>query len=295
MEKGWDATKKYLDIVNLEQGNDITKFDFRFVSPFVTSSIFSCSFTSFSSPEDNRLFLTEDIKEWKDNTNSNYYFSLQIGLRLEQGCRNYMEDRAEAKALEPFPKLLPGFKVGFIGVYDGHGGSTAVDMVKENLRRIIIKKWRDSLSEGLDKPLDENTITIPEGTERDQLEKLSLTLLPDILKQSFLEMDSLIENRWKVTGVDDGTTAVITLIIHNKLYVAHAGDSRAILCRGTTSLALTADHKPNLPTEKQRIEAAGGTVKRVGHCYRVNNSLAVSRSLGDCNYKVNFLLFFYLF
>ena len=46
-------------------------------------------------------------------------------------------------------------------------------------------------------------------------------------------------------------------------------------------MQVTVDHKPSLPTEKQRIEATGGWV----HKNRVNGLLAVSRSFGDINYK----------
>lgn len=47
--------------------------------------------------------------------------------------------------------------------------------------------------------------------------------------------------------------------------------------------AATEDHKPTLASEKQRIEAAGGSVE----CGRVCGNLAVSRALGDFFYKRN--------
>ena len=43
----------------------------------------------------------------------------------------------------------------------------------------------------------------------------------------------------------------------------------------------TADHKPTNLDEKQRIQAAGGVVIT----QRINGSLAVSRALGDFDYK----------
>ncbi len=42
-----------------------------------------------------------------------------------------------------------------------------------------------------------------------------------------------------------GCTAIVALKYGMKLYVANAGDSRAVLCRGDGSaLALSEDHKP---------------------------------------------------
>ena len=43
----------------------------------------------------------------------------------------------------------------------------------------------------------------------------------------------------------------------------------------------TADHKPVNPEERQRIENAGGMVL----IQRINGALAVSRALGDFDYK----------
>lgn len=65
------------------------------------------------------------------------------------------------------------------------------------------------------------------------------------------------------------------------LYVANAGDSRCVLCRGTTTVSLTQDHKPTDPEEESRILAAGGFVTDG----RVNGCLNLSRAIGDMNYK----------
>ncbi len=44
----------------------------------------------------------------------------------------------------------------------------------------------------------------------------------------------------------------------DELYVANAGDSRGVLCRGDTAIPLSEDHKPASDIEKNRIIAAGG-------------------------------------
>lgn len=74
-----------------------------------------------------------------------------------------------------------------------------------------------------------------------------------------------------------GTTAVLILVTKSKYFVANIGDSRAVLCRAGTAVALSTDHKPDLPEEKERIEKAGGYVKQG----RVNGTLSLSRSFGD--------------
>jgi protein phosphatase 1G len=70
--------------------------------------------------------------------------------------------------------------------------------------------------------------------------------------------------------VDAGATAVVAAVRGKQLYVANAGDSRAILSRRGKAIALSSDHKPALPTELSRIEKAGGWVTAQG---RINGNL----------------------
>ncbi|CAE7650338.1 unnamed protein product, partial [Symbiodinium microadriaticum] len=80
-----------------------------------------------------------------------------------------------------------------------------------------------------------------------------------------------------------GCTACVALKHGSDLFVANAGDSRAVLCRGDGSVhALSFDHKPNDSVELNRIVAAGGFVNHVG---RVNGNLNLSRAIGDLKYK----------
>lgn len=81
-----------------------------------------------------------------------------------------------------------------------------------------------------------------------------------------------------------GATACVALITKDTIYVANAGDSRAVLCLSSTKThEMSQDHKPELPTEKLRIEQAGMFVEED----RVNGALNLSRSLGDLEYKKN--------
>ncbi len=65
------------------------------------------------------------------------------------------------------------------------------------------------------------------------------------------------------------------------LYIANAGDCRAVLSHKGVAVDLTKDHKPREPSEKERIKAAGGWV----HNGRLNGILGVSRAFGDVEHK----------
>jgi protein phosphatase 2C family protein 2/3 len=57
-----------------------------------------------------------------------------------------------------------------------------------------------------------------------------------------------------------GSCALVALFVNDYLYIANVGDSRALLSsnKGGVITPLSEDHKPDLPSERQRIEKAGG-------------------------------------
>ena len=78
-----------------------------------------------------------------------------------------------------------------------------------------------------------------------------------------------------------GCTACVALITDSEIYCANAGDSRCVLSENGKAIELSIDHKPDMITEKARIEKAGGFVED----NRVKGVLNLSRSLGDLEYK----------
>lgn len=81
--------------------------------------------------------------------------------------------------------------------------------------------------------------------------------------------------------VNSGCAANVVIITKTEIYCANAGDCRTVLSKKGKAKDLSVDHKPNTPSEKTRIERADGFVED----NRVNGSLALSRSIGDFEYK----------
>ncbi|CAH1405568.1 unnamed protein product [Nezara viridula] len=107
-------------------------------------------------------------------------------------------------------------------------------------------------------------------------------------KEAYIRADDRFIDKSKKENLKSGTTAVSILIRHDrgKIYVAWLGDSQAILVNGRNFIQLVNPHRPENPVgeERERVESMGGSVVFWG-TWRVNGQLAVSRSIGDVDYK----------
>jgi len=174
---------------------------------------------------------------------------LRYGVASMQGWRVEMEDAHMAKT--DLGGALKDWS--YFAVFDGHAGARVSAHCAEHLLDAIMQ------------------------TEEFQ---------EDVMKgihNGFLELDNKMRALPEMTSGEDksGSTAVCAFVSPRLIYVANCGDSRAVLCREGNPVFTTQDHKPGLPTERERIIKAGGSVM----IQRVNGSLAVSRALGDYEYK----------
>lgn len=175
---------------------------------------------------------------------------LRFGASAVQGWRAYMED-AHCAWLE-LPGLPPGW--AFFAVLDGHGGTRAALFGARHLPGHVLEALGPAPGE-------------PEGVR-------------GALRQAFLSADARLRALWP-RGEPGGSTAVALLVSPRFLYLAHCGDSRAMLSRAGAVAFSTEDHRPLRPRERERIHNAGGII----HRRRLEGSLAVSRALGDFAYK----------
>ncbi|GMF63654.1 unnamed protein product [[Candida] boidinii] len=101
------------------------------------------------------------------------------------------------------------------------------------------------------------------------------------LKDGFLATDTNILLDEELSKDPSGCAATSAFITEDKIICGNAGDSRTIMSVEGIVKPLSFDHKPTNEAEKARICAAGGYVD-VG---RVNGNLALSRGIGDFEFK----------
>jgi serine/threonine protein phosphatase PrpC len=184
--------------------------------------------------------------------------------------------------------VLAGGEVLGYAVLDGHTGSKCVDFMYASVPRTLERTLSSK-----PKPLGEEQI-----------------------KSGVKEAIILLEDEWaklaKAHDLVDGTTFNLVLFfadksdvnldgtrqVRQKVICANVGDTRTNLSRRGMPLRLSEDHRPSRPSERQRIEEAGGSVQVINDIHRVftlqatnihgrmmHLGLSVSRSLGDMPLK----------
>lgn len=148
--------------------------------------------------------------------------------------------------------------IGLFAVFDGHAGERAAIFLEAELHKRVA---------ALEDPTEEKQLS-------ECVQKLDADFLSDESRR------------------EDGSTCTFCVVYPSKtgkkcweVLAVNVGDSRSIIMRkdGRTVVGLTEDHKPETEAEDARIRAAGGTVQM----NRVDGQLAMSRAIGDWQYKAN--------
>ena len=194
--------------------------------------------------------------------------SLEAGVFQTQGRREHQEDRCLlAGAAADGRRLvgegcLAGATSLLVGVFDGHRGHEAAEFASREMEAEVGAALgaREGVCAG------------------------------DALRTAFLAVDRRF--RASSTGTlggkrFPGTTALVALVLGDRLHVANAGDCRALLgSRGGATRALSTDHCTANVAERRRVEAAGGLVVHRVDTWRVGRAaLQCTRSIGDADVK----------
>lgn len=154
---------------------------------------------------------------------------------------------------------------GFFAIYDGYSGSMAAEKCACYLGEILERKIEGIYNNSM-KHEDVNAEI--RAAFNDAFAEMDRILLYGVEEQS--------RNRWS------GCSALTCLLRGNNLYVANAGNIRAVLCRGDGSIErLSHNHSPTDKKERRRVLKAKGDICKSDKTALVNGVVKSTRGLGN--------------
>lgn len=170
----------------------------------------------------------------------------------DQGNRPHMEDQlvVEPSFIVPASKCTSD-RLALYAVLDGHGGHQCAVFCARKLKGVLFNNLR------------------------------ACTDVETALRKTIAELEA----RSMVVVKDYGGCTCCMVLIDKQthdLWCCNVGDSRCILIDQMYDEVkqLSIEHKPEIESEKQRIEEAGGRVVSVEGIHRVNGVFSVSRAIG---------------
>lgn len=252
-----------------------------------------------------------------------------VGVCCFQGRQSYMEDRYSViTSINKSEVSMYAIFDGHAGVFAADYAANIImpnisekiahliDVIRERqaeverLKRVEKERKIQLIREGkagmIDKmPLTNMTIEDDSDENAGEDEEIEIDPMLDYLSKDnvinyekllfdeIILSDKALLERMGKAALFCGTTANIVVVdLTNKLIVcANVGDSRAVMCdaRGIPYV-LSEDHKPDVPAEMERIRQSGGHISNKNGCWRVDGTLACSRTLGDYPLKMKKLI-----
>jgi len=159
-----------------------------------------------------------------------------------------------------------GQEDGYFGVYDGHGGKMAVEIVVNSLHQYFSFALKNMESNN-NKSVKDAFVTAFHMVDQELKER-------KCLYQGSTAVVCYIHKE-KTSSDSDGTG------YRRVVSVGNVGDSRCVLNRRGKAFRMSYDHKASDPIEEKRIVENDGRIIN----NRVNGSLGVARALGDHSLK----------
>uniref|UniRef100_A0A452HIV5 PPM-type phosphatase domain-containing protein n=1 Tax=Gopherus agassizii TaxID=38772 RepID=A0A452HIV5_9SAUR len=158
------------------------------------------------------------------------------------------------------PRCNPDLYFHYWGLFDGHAGSGAAVMASKLLHLHICDQLRDLvdiLQDSSPPPLCLPGILPSDALPRFHLEKAVSheSLVIGAIENAFKRMDEQIEREQMTRLVAGGCCALAVVYLLGKVYVANAGDSRAIIIRNGEIIPMSREFTPE--TERQRLQFLG--------------------------------------
>ncbi|XP_047580454.1 protein phosphatase 1J isoform X4 [Lutra lutra] len=229
----------------------------------------------------------------------------------DQACCEvvYVEGRRSVSGAPREPSQGQGLCFYYWGLFDGHAGGGAAEMASRLLHRHIREQLKDLveiLQDPSPPPLclpstpgapgssDSSYLVGPQSCWSSQKEVTHESLVVGAIENAFQFMDEQMARERRGHQVEGGCCALVVVYLLGKVYVANAGDSRAIIVRNGEIIPMSREFTPE--TERQRLqllnsaEGAGPEDAVPGpehdRLARVMATIGVTRGLGDHNLKV---------
>lgn len=139
----------------------------------------------------------------------------------------------------------------YFGVFDGHAGCGASLMAVNQLHFHIMEKLQ-GIKELLAYESDDKLAMAEELADAVVSSVTIDSLVIGVLEEAFFEMDEQIRREKVTYRIDGGCAALVALFLGKRLYVANAGDCRAVVAHKGKVIPLSRDFTPE--TERQRVQ-----------------------------------------
>ncbi|XP_035978424.1 protein phosphatase 1J isoform X2 [Halichoerus grypus] len=190
----------------------------------------------------------------------------------DQACCEvvYVEGRRSVSGAPREPSQGQGLCFYYWGLFDGHAGGGAAEMASRLLHRHIREQLKDLveiLQDPLPPPLclpstpgapgssDSSHVVGPQSCWSSQKEVTHESLVVGAIENAFQFMDEQMARERRGHQVEGGCCALVVVYLLGKVYVANAGDSRAIIVRNGEIIPMSREFTPE--TERQRLQLLG--------------------------------------
>eukprot|EP00698_Gefionella_okellyi_P001469 TRINITY_DN1140_c0_g1_i3.p1 TRINITY_DN1140_c0_g1~~TRINITY_DN1140_c0_g1_i3.p1 ORF type:complete len:369 (+),score=74.84 TRINITY_DN1140_c0_g1_i3:1417-2523(+) len=193
-------------------------------------------------------------------------------------------------------------KLYLFGIFDGHAGAGAADFCKDSLLDFVCHfAWRATAERAearkLFDQLDEKTQSQYREVIRNHLAQPYN--VADVLKAAFEAADHTFlytrlqqQTQEAIMDAISGACVIVVCVDGQRLYIANAGDCRAVLCsmdaaQNRTITQLSVDMHGETPSEVDRIRQEHPNEPDAIYRGRVKGMLQPTRGVGDGLYKVS--------
>ncbi|HBL98647.1 TPA: hypothetical protein DDZ86_03320 [Candidatus Dependentiae bacterium] len=196
-------------------------------------------------------------------TNSTLVYTAQVNKIKVTSAWFCQQQRAHEDFTKSFQSTTNDLQ--FFGVFDGHGCQDGNHLDQQTHCGAHVPQ---AVANSLIKELDAACAALRADATDDDVKNL--------VGKVFVQVNNGAITDLRDKGFTGGSTAVVALVLSDRVVIANTGDSRALVALKNGTIWISEEHKP-VGTEAERINNAGGSVI----CGRIGGTLALSRAFGD--------------